>query len=82
MPLTVTGVDDAFTAGGSFPSWKKSFHPQHCTRPSWSSAHVWKTPACIATAVVIPCTITGVGTGRGIGGRVWGTMIAPSPSWP
>ena len=68
--LTVTAVAE-FTID-PLPSAPKSPSPQHCTVVSLSWAHVWKPPAVMATALVIPATRTGVSE----------PVVVPSPSCP
>jgi hypothetical protein len=58
VPVIVTGVETSVVV--PLPSWPALFAPQHFTVPPDRSAQLWKTPALMAMAVVIPLTCTGV----------------------
>src|SRR5206468_12447297 len=75
-PGTVVGVEEFAVL--PLPSRPSPLRPQQRALPSCRRAHMWKIPASMATAVVIPLTVTGVGSMRVVGGA----MGAPSPSWP
>ena len=57
-PLTRTGVDELVVV--PFPNCPPAFEPQHLTFPLNNSAHEWRLPAVIATALARPLTPTGV----------------------
>lgn len=70
-PHTWTGVRIWYDVCPS-PSWPQSLAPQHQAVPSASTAQVWRSPATIAVAVLMPTTGTGV---------YWRYRL-PVPSWP
>src|SRR5204862_2445867 len=66
--------------GDPSPSWPYVFCPQHWMVPSRRSAQVCQPPAEMATAVVMPLTVTGVGLNV-VGVPGTGSLV-PLPSWP
>src|SRR5207249_6921130 len=88
MPLTVTGVGvgvtglvgEGETRTAPLPSSPQVLSPQQRTVPSCRRAQVYQPPAEIATAVVMPLTVTGVGLK--VDGRLGTGSLVPLPSWP
>src|SRR5438876_1148035 len=77
--IPVTGADGGVAIAPirePFPSWPQAWPPQQRRGPSWRSAQVCQPPAKMATAVVMPLTVTGVGVKPPVGATV------PLPSWP
>src|SRR5207249_4118392 len=78
IPVTgADGVVEIEPCGDPLPSWPQVLSPQQRTVPSWRSAQVCQPPAEMATAVVMPLTVTGVGLGVSAVGET-----VPLPSWP
>src|SRR5207249_2940087 len=88
MPVTATGVGVGVTGSpgegetrmAPLPIWPQVLSPQQRTVPSWRSAQVCQPPAEMATAVVIPLTVTGVGLK--VDGLLGTGSLVPLPSWP
>ena len=86
MPLTVTGVGvgvtglvgEGETRTAPLPSSPQVLSPQQRTVPSCRRAQVYQPPAEIATAVVMPLTVTGVGLK--VDGLLGTGSLVPLPS--
>lgn len=82
MPVTSTGVTDETKVPS--PSWPDEFRPQQVTLLLARSAQLWKRPAVIRVAELIPLTVTGNTVEEGEAPAPGGTKpkVVKLPNWP